>query len=76
MSVLDSNGRPLQADLRALLAQRRQALARQITTFGTGSLDRVYRIGPHRELLGRSVSSLSRAAEHERERATSADASC
>ena len=59
VSVLDSNGRPVRSDLRALLAQRKRALARQIGTFGTGSLDRVYRIGPQRSLLGRSVSSLT-----------------
>jgi hypothetical protein len=58
VSVLASNGRPVQADLHALLAQRKRALAQQIAEFGTGPLDRVYRIGPHRELLGRSVSGL------------------
>ncbi len=58
VSILSSSGRPLQRDVRTLVAERRVALARQIATFGTGSLDRVYRIGPHRELLGRSVGGL------------------
>jgi hypothetical protein len=58
VSVVDSNGRLVQSDLRALVARRRQALRRQIGTFGTGTLDRVYDIGPQRELLGRPVSSL------------------
>jgi hypothetical protein len=59
VSVGRPSGRPVQADLRALLARRRQALSRQIAAFGSGSLARVYRIGPHRDLLGRSVSALS-----------------
>lgn len=58
VSVLDSGGKPVQSDVRALLARRRQALAQQIDTFGTGTLDRVYRIGAHKQLLGRSVSTL------------------
>ena len=59
VSVLDSSGGAVQSDLRALVAKRRQALRQQIATFGTGTLDRVYDIGPHRELLGRAVSSFS-----------------
>ena len=59
VSVSTPKGRPVQADLRALLARRRQALAQQLATFGTGDLARVYRIGPHRELLGRNVSALA-----------------
>ena len=57
--IATSSGGAITSDLRALLARRRQALADQIGTFGTGPLARVYRIGPHRELLNRSVSSLS-----------------
>ena len=56
--IATSSGGAVTSDLRALLARRRRALADQIATFGTGALARVYRIGPHRELLGRSVSSL------------------
>jgi len=44
--------------LRVLLVQRRRSLAAQLRTFGTGPMDRVYRIGPNRQLLGRSVDSL------------------
>ena len=58
VSVLDPSGKPVQSDLHALLARRRQALAQQIDTFGTGKLDRVYRIGPNKQLLGRSISTL------------------
>jgi hypothetical protein len=57
--IASSFGQPVTSDLHALLARRRQALADQISIFGTGPLGRVYRIGPHRELLGRSVSSLA-----------------
>jgi hypothetical protein len=59
VSIAASSGKAVTSDLRALLARRRQALAQQIATFGTGALGRVYRIGPHRELLGRSVSTLA-----------------
>jgi hypothetical protein len=66
VSVASSSGRTVTSDLRALLARRRQALADQISIFGTGPLGRVYRIGPHRELLGRSVASLTvRPSENE-----------
>ena len=58
VSVLGPNGTPMTADLRTLVAERRRSLARQVATFGTGKLDRVYRIGPHRQLLGRDVGSL------------------
>ena len=57
--IANSAGNAVTSDLGALLARRRQALAEQISIFGTGPLGRVYRIGPHRELLGRSVSSLA-----------------
>jgi Sulfatase len=59
VSVLDFDGHPVQSDLRALLVKRRRALDQQIATFGTGPLGRVYRIGPHRDLLGRKVASLT-----------------
>jgi hypothetical protein len=54
---LEGGGR-VSARLSELRARRRQALARQIATFGTGSLGRVYRIGPHRSLVGRPVAAL------------------
>src|SRR5262249_24042642 len=59
VSVLDPNGHGVQSDLRALLARRRQVLAEPLRTFGSGPLSRVYRIRPHLDLLGRSVSSLT-----------------
>lgn len=41
--------------------QRKAALAHKLAVLGTGKQgrDRIYRIGPHQELLGKSVSSLS-----------------
>jgi hypothetical protein len=59
VSIATSSGKAVTSDLRALLARRRQALAQQIATFGTGPLTRVYRIGPHKELLGRNVTALA-----------------
>jgi Sulfatase len=47
------------AQLSALRAKRTRTLAEQAARFGTGSFDGVYRFGPHRELIGRSVSGLS-----------------
>lgn len=44
--------------LRALRAKRLQTLRQKNATFGSGPFSRVYRIGPHRSLLGRSVSGL------------------
>jgi hypothetical protein len=47
--------RPL-AELRAM---RRRTLAQQLATFGSGTFDQIYRIGPHPQLVGRKVSSLT-----------------
>jgi hypothetical protein len=58
VTVLKQDGSRVSAPLSRLLAQREHALATQIATFGSGSLDRVFRIGPHRELVGRPVASL------------------
>ena len=55
----DHRGTPVTVPLRTLLAERRRALDRQIAAFGTGSFGRVYRIGPHLELLQRRVSDLT-----------------
>jgi hypothetical protein len=41
-----------------LRAQRSRTLRRQVAAFGTGSVASLYRIGPYRGLLGRSVASL------------------
>jgi hypothetical protein len=58
VSLLIGNGKYATAPLSSLQALRRQALAQQLATFGTSPAD-LYRIGPHQELLGRLVSSLS-----------------
>jgi hypothetical protein len=58
VSLLDSGNRPIEAPLRALRAQRARELAQRIRVFGTGAIGKVYRIGPHPELLGREVSAL------------------
>jgi hypothetical protein len=54
--VVRTNVGSAAAQLSALLPRRRAALARQIAAFGTGSFDRVYRIGPNPDLIGTSVS--------------------
>ena len=59
VTLPDSHGAPITAPLSTLLAERRLALDQQIATFGTGPIGRVYRIGPHRELLQKRVSGLS-----------------
>jgi hypothetical protein len=43
------------APLSTLRARRARALREHVATFGTGPFARVYRVGPHSELLGRSV---------------------
>ena len=67
--IATSSGGAVTSDLRALLARRRRALADQIATFGTGALARVYRIGPHRELLEPQRLVPQHPPELERERA-------
>jgi hypothetical protein len=57
VSLLDSGNHPVSAPLAALRRERAREVAQRIAVFGTGSIDRVYRIGPHQELLGKSVSS-------------------
>ena len=59
VTLPDSHGAPITAPLSTLLAERRLALDQQIATFGTGPIGRVYRIGPHRELLQKRVSGLT-----------------
>jgi hypothetical protein len=58
VTVLKQDGSRVSAPQSRLLAQRERALETQIATFGSGSLERVFRIGPHRELVGRAVASL------------------
>jgi hypothetical protein len=59
VSMLDSVNHRIQAPLSALRAERAREVKQRIATFGTGAIDKVYRIGPHRELLGRSVSAVA-----------------
>ena len=63
VTIPDKDGHPISARLSTLLAERRVALAQQLALFGTGSRERLYRIGPHRDLLGKRVLAL-RAAEN------------
>jgi hypothetical protein len=57
VSLLIGDGKYATARLSDLQALRRQALAEQLATFGTTTAD-LYRIGPHKELQGRFVSTL------------------
>jgi hypothetical protein len=59
VSLLDSGNRPIQGQLSALRAERAREAKQRIAIFSTGSIEKVYRIGPHREFLGRSVSTLA-----------------
>jgi hypothetical protein len=56
---------PLKATPAEFQRQRKAALAHKIEVFGVGKdgRDRIYRIGPHQELLGKTVSSLSPQAK-------------
>ena len=58
VTLPDKDGHPVSARLSTLLAERRVALAQQLALFGTGSRERLYRIGPHRNLLGKRVLAL------------------
>ena len=57
--VLARNGTAVHAPLARLLAERARGLARQVAVFGTGPVESVYRIGPHRDLLGRRLGDVS-----------------
>jgi hypothetical protein len=58
VTVSKSSGSVVSERLSTLRARRGKALRRQTAWFGTGSFSLVYRVGPHRELLGRSVDRL------------------
>jgi len=49
------NGRILRVPLSRLLAERAQALRRQVELFGTGGWSSLYRVGPHADLVGGSL---------------------
>ncbi|MGH3103837.1 MAG: sulfatase-like hydrolase/transferase [Gaiellaceae bacterium] len=59
VTMLRGDGSRVGTRLSALRAQRSRRLARQVGAFGTGSFATLYRIGPHRELLGRNTTELS-----------------
>ena len=52
------DGGSVSAPLSSLRAQRSRTLAHQVAEFGTGPFSAVYRIGPNRTLLGRSISGI------------------
>jgi sulfatase-like protein len=54
-----TNTRIANLDLATLRARRVRSLARQQAAFGSGSWARLYKVGPHRELVGREVATLS-----------------
>jgi hypothetical protein len=58
---LRNNFEPLKVSIAEFQRQRKAALAHKIEVLGTGKQgrDRMYRIGPRQELLGKTVSSLS-----------------
>ncbi len=58
ITIADLDGAPITARLSTLVSERRLALDRQISVFGTGAFAGVYRIGPHHELLGRRTADL------------------
>jgi Sulfatase len=58
VSLLDSGNHAVSAPLAELRNERAREVAQRIAVFGTGSTERIYRIGPHRQLLGRNVSAL------------------
>ncbi len=58
VTVLKQDGSRVTSSLAELRSMRSRALGRQVAAFGSGPFERVYRVGPHSGLLGRSVSSL------------------
>lgn len=58
VTVLKQDGTQVTNSLAELRSMRSRALGRQLAAFGSGPFERVYRVGPHRGLLGHSVSSL------------------
>jgi hypothetical protein len=58
VAVMKQNGSLVTERLSVLRARRARANDERIARFGTGSFSRVYAIGPHRELIGRSPASV------------------
>lgn len=59
VTLTDASGRPVEASLDELVAERRQDVAAFASLLRGGAPDSVYRIGPHRELHGKAVGSLT-----------------
>jgi hypothetical protein len=58
VTIYEPPGKPLSAASAAVAAGISEALARKVRIFGTGDWRRVFAIGPHAELVGRSLRSL------------------
>jgi hypothetical protein len=58
VTVGGANGGPVRMTEAATVKDKYVTLSRQLTLFGSGSWAGVYDIGPHKELIGRTVSSL------------------
>jgi hypothetical protein len=56
--VVGGNAGSFSAPLSELVRRQRATLRRQVAWFGTGSFERVYRIGAHRRLIGRPLGEL------------------
>jgi hypothetical protein len=56
--VITGRNSRVSAPLSELVRRRTRALGAQIRTFGTGSLENVYRLGPERRLVGRRTADL------------------
>jgi Sulfatase len=61
VSVMKQDGSLVSERLSVLRERRARAARERASEFGTGSFARVYAIGPHRELIGRSPASLPAA---------------
>lgn len=54
--TVQGKAKGVSASLSKLRAKRSRTLAQQVANYGSGSFARVYRVGPHHELIGRSAS--------------------
>lgn len=59
VTVVNDGGGKTSGRLSALRRKRLETLAQHVALFGTGSFGPVYRLGPHRELLGRRIAALT-----------------
>jgi hypothetical protein len=62
VTVYEPTGRPVSAPDATVARGMEETIARKVRIFGTGSWRGVYAIGPHRELYGRPLSSLTLVA--------------